>query len=71
MSTYHYLGCERCKESVAFISDGMSGVGWMGRATEDVPLFFEKHLREGCEDQLRLFSEHDWRADDFTEFKPA
>lgn len=70
MSTYYYIGCEKCRESTAFMSDGMSGFGWMGGAIEEVPEFVEKHLREGCDEHLRIFSEHDRRSEDFAEFRP-
>lgn len=70
MSTYHYIGCEKCREDQAFMRDGMAGFGWMGGAIEEVPLFVEKHHRLGCAEHLRVYSEHDPRAEEFTEFDP-
>jgi len=70
MSTYYYLGCEKCRELTATLRDGMAGFAWMGGALEEVPPFVEKHLRLGCVDRLRIFSEHDCRSEDFSEFDP-
>lgn len=71
MSTYHYIGCERCREQQAFLRDGMAGFGWMGRAQQEVPQFVEKHSRNGHAADLRIYSEHDPRSEDFTDFDPA
>lgn len=70
MSTYHYIGCEKCREDTAFVSDSMSGFRLMGGAAEEVPLFVEKHIRLGCEEHLRIYSEHDKRNEDFSSFDP-
>lgn len=71
MSVYHYIGCEKCQEDVAFLRDGMTGFGWMGGADTEVPQFMEKHHRMGHSEHLRIYSEFDHRADDFTTFDPA
>ena len=70
MSIYHYIGCEKCREDTAFLRDGMAGFGWMGGADQKVPAFVEKHCRMGHAEHLRIYSEHDPRSDDFTEFDP-
>lgn len=70
MSIYYDIGCEKCRESTAFLRDGMGGFGWMGGAVNDVPQFVEKHHRMGHDEHLRVFSEHDSRYDEYAEFDP-
>ncbi len=69
MSTYFYIGCEKCREDQPFMRDGMSGFSWFGGAIEEVPAFIEKHKRLGCASYLRIYDEHDPRSEDFTEFE--
>lgn len=71
MSTYYYLGCNRCEVCTPFVSDGMGGIGLMGGVVKEIPEFMSQHL--SCADgvtDISVFSEHDIRADDYARFEP-
>ncbi len=62
MSTYYLLGCEQCKKEVYFVSTYMRLMG--GTTEEEVREFLTEHAYTHI-DQLRMYSEHDRRHEDY------
>lgn len=65
MAVYYYIGCTKCKESVALVRQG--GLFQMMEGVHDeIPAFMQKHVESGCLSDLIVFNDTGATADDMT-----
>jgi hypothetical protein len=64
MSTYYYVGCERCKQYGGSIT--RQAWGWGNMDIVETHAFICNHIAECGEENLRFISEHSDQMDEWT-----